>query len=288
MLTLTFLYVVLVIIYVIWIYFGESLINVQRWHQKLLLEYKWEDPKLFFLRTCALSSVLIGTNFRFPPRSLIPKGQLKIYRLLGYTFSRKNQNVGFVSVGEEFTTVTLASTSNLSDVFFSMYNNLIDIEEGCIHEGYYKHSLEIFPNLMKIIHLQPNKNIVLTGHSLGGVLASILGYMLSRYNFKVNVHTFGSPKFANNQLKHFIEKIENLKIVNVVNTADAVTKKPSNWKYTRVGDTIEGRIDTGNDNVNHGIKVYREILLGVEKTKIGKRGHRIDEILGRWFLDILG
>lgn len=124
---------------------------------------------------------------------------------------------------------------------------------------------------------------------MGGALSSIVGFLLCKYySYNIKVYSFASPKFGNKQLKYYIENMKKLKIFNILNEADMVIHKPLNWKYTRIGREIKFRIDTGNDNVNHGIKVYRECVLKTKKSIIPKRGHRIDEILSRWFLDILG
>lgn len=277
------------------LYFGNSLESIQYYHCRIMnywdkevVPLKWGDfsidNSLTLLYLCVLSSVLYsGVSYIKKPYFLD-----KIEVLYGYSFTMKKVRVGYVFRDNDFLVVVLHSTSNLSDVSFSFLNNLISIDDGQIHEGYYIRTLEFFPNLLEILSKYSDiKKVFLTGHSLGGACSSILGYLLSKYfNYMICVYTFGSPKFGNNQLKDKIEKIEKMKIWNIVNTADKIPNKPSNWKYVRIGKEIKYRLDTGNDNVNHGIRVYKEILC--KKSTIKKRKHRFDEILSRVFLDLLG
>jgi hypothetical protein len=248
-----------------------------------------KDESLYLLKASVLSSVFYSTDYKVSV-TFVPKEFECIYKLEGLSYTHNKQNVGYVAKYGKNLIISLVSTSNISDVMFSMNNNLVNIDDGQIHEGYYIHTLEILPNLMKVLSIYPNiKCVYLSGHSMGGVLSSIIGYILNkRYNYKVKVYTYGSPKFGNKQLKYYIENRKNIKIFNVINKADMVPNKPTNKKYEIIGEVISRWIDTGNDNVNHGLKVYREIVLEKTKSDILRREHRFDEILSRWFLDILG
>lgn len=56
------------------------------------------------------------------------------------------------------------------------------------------------------LNLTPN-NVVLSGHSLGGVLAHMMGiHLAEKYNdFNVDVVTFGEPRFGNKALKQWVK-----------------------------------------------------------------------------------
>lgn len=298
MISLIILYIGFILIYCLILYFGNSLEQVQYFHCKIM--DNWEGIKdlslcwdlkyskqnaLSLLYLCVLGSVLYsGVSFIKKP-SFVEDIEI----MYGYSFSMKKSKIGYILNNSDFLVIVLFSTSNLSDVLFSLMNTLIDIDDGQIHEGYYMHTIEFLPNILECLSkYEHKKKIYVTGHSLGGSLGSVLGYLLSKFfNYSVCVYTFGSPKFGNNQLKFKIESMKNIVIWNTINEADKIPEKPNNWKYTRIGKTVKRRVDTGNDNVNHGIKVYKEIVEESE-TKIKKRKHRFDEILSRVFLDILG
>ena len=74
-------------------------------------------------------------------------------------------------------------------------DNMID---GCsVHGGYYDASQvakdEVEPILAKAQEENPDYQIVSTGHSLGGVLAAIVGTMLRNDGYNVDLVTFGQP-----------------------------------------------------------------------------------------------
>ena len=290
------IYICFIILISLLLYFGNSLESIQYYHcrimncwDKKVVPLKWVDNfnvdnSFTLLYLCVLSSVLYSGVFYIKKPDFLDKIEV----LYGYSFTMKKTRVGYMFRHNDFLVIVLCSTSNLSDVSFSFLNNLISIDDGQIHEGYYIHTLEFFPNVLEILSKYSDvKKIFLTGHSLGGACSSILGYLLSKYfNYRTCVYAFGSPKFGNIQLKYKIEQLERMSIWNILNTADKIPDKPSNWKYTRIGKEIKFRLDTGNDNVNHGIRAYKEMLDG--KCTIKKRKHRFDEILSRVFLDLLG
>ena len=47
--------------------------------------------------------------------------------------------------------LSIKSTSNLDDIFVSSDTSLIDIDDGEIHRGYYTQSVELLPNIYKIL-----------------------------------------------------------------------------------------------------------------------------------------
>ena len=303
MISLFIIYITIVIFSVIWIKFGESLESVQYYHHKLIsLEWNnyvpsFEDmdysnkESLTLLRCCVLSGIIYSKKDNYIPKSLLLPFFQKIYKLIGLSYTRKLQTVGYVAKCKDYLIISLVSTANLNDVLVSTDNKLTDIIEGQIHKGYYIHTLELIPSILKILSLYPNiKKLYITGHSMGGALSSIVGYFINK-NFSdyfIKVYTYASPKYGNKQLKYYLEKRKNIVFFNTINESDMVIYKPLHWKYTRIGKEINHKIDTGNDNVNHGIKVYRECVLKKEKSEIPKRPHRMDEIISRWFLDILG
>ncbi len=184
-------------------------------------------------------------------------------------------------------TISLRGTSNLQDILVSMDTTFTHVPDGKIHQGYYNKAVEI----MNVLSA-PKGGVNLCGHSMGGALASILGYLLHKQNpkLKIFVCTFGSPMYGDANLKDYLSKQKNIKITNYINTADPVVYKPTtltNEKYKRIGKVIKWRVDSGNDNVNHNIRSYRACVLELKETRC-KRTHRFDEILSRFFLDLLG
>ena len=96
---------------------------------------------------------------------------------------------------------------------------------GRVHKGFFKAYQSIEDPLIEALsHLQENKTLIITGHSLGGALATIAARELeSRYNISA-CYTFGAPRVGD---EVWCGKIKT-KIYRVVNAADPVTMLPPN------------------------------------------------------------
>jgi triacylglycerol lipase len=304
-----FIYILIVVFTCIWINFSRSFEDLQ-YYTTNLMYYDWPDnilysDKLFtynveksllLLKCCVMSSVMYSNEFNFNTfvKKENQKNKLyfrKTYKLDGLSFSRTKQNVGYVAICEDFIIISFKSTSNVNDLLVSSNVDTTDIDDGEIHKGYYNQSIEIIHTIYEILYEHNTiKKIYITGHSMGGTISSIVGYLISKNlkEYKICVYNYAALKFGNRMLKHNIEKMTNFKIFNIINKSDLVVQKPLSNKYLRIGECINFRIDTGNDNVNHGIKVYRECILKVNDVNLIKRSPFFTENLFRLVLNFVG
>ena len=85
-------------------------------------------------------------------------------------------------------------------------------------------------------------DIYITGHSLGGALATLFGYFVSKdmpeYQFKVV--SFGSPRVGNHAFRYNFDQCKNLKHYRITNRRDVITSVPM-YKYKHTGITIHLR-----------------------------------------------
>jgi hypothetical protein len=87
-----------------------------------------------------------------------------------------------------------------SDNTSNWVNNLdflqtsIDQEGFKLHKGFYESYLSIKDQIISNLQTKKPKSIRLTGHSLGGALAQITAYFLTKSGYKISsVYTFGAP-----------------------------------------------------------------------------------------------
>lgn len=269
----------IIILYIIWISFGDSLKNVQYYCTKYLyLDYgDGSNNYLNALKWCTLNCILFSNRHFF--EYLIPDAKI-LYDETGIP-------AGFYQRNGTRLVISFVSTANLEHVKIATRNSVNYLG---FHTGYYERT----ENLMKkyIYDLENINEIILCGHSMAGAMAGIASYLLSyRYPFvNLQVYAFGSPKFCTDEPNWK----SNVQYFDFTNSADPVTYKPLDIQYIRMnsskvdGEFVSRHLDTGNDNVNHSIKVYREVALKQDKTEFPRRPHRADEILSRWFLDMLG
>ena len=100
-----------------------------------------------------------------------------------------------------------------------------------VHSGYYW-AFEDVRDEIDFVHERiyknyPDRNILVTGHSLGGALATICGaHFAQTYPEKqVKVVNFGSPRVGNRAFKNYIEKeATNLQHTRIINHRDIVPR----------------------------------------------------------------
>lgn len=275
------LYICFIFIITLILYFGKSLHNVQVQYQKLIYCKDYFEPEqnftLFLLGNCILSSIA-RTEKNYIPLSL----PLKIYKLYGKDFIGNKITAGTLVKYKKKYIISLAGTSSIPDVLTSMDLKLIDVIEGRFHKGYFERVLDLWPQVFHIINQKKITKLYLTGHSMGGALVSILSYFIETCfkHIQCIVITFGTPKYCTSF------NLNQTKVYNYLNEADPVILKPLG-SLTRFGKSYMFKIDTGNDNINHSIKTYKNIVLRNNKIQ-HKRSRRFHEIISRIVLDLFG
>lgn len=81
--------------------------------------------------------------------------------------------------------------------------------DGCqVHSGFHEAFLEGFPTVLAAFTAlkaeNPDYKAAVTGHSLGGAIATITATELRRLGNKVNLYTYGSPRVGNGAMAAFI------------------------------------------------------------------------------------
>lgn len=151
----------------------------------------------------------------------------------------------------------------ISDIDYSQTNYMGTKMK--VHRGFYK----IFQNVKKQIKdelnkLEPDK-IFITGHSLGGAIATLLAPEMINKNCETYVYCFGTPKVGDAAFADFIN--QNCNVFNIVNQSDVVPTIPpsvcANFKnkeelyfYSNCGDQIVFDDNWSSLKNNHRMPVY--------------------------------
>lgn len=146
-----------------------------------------------------------------------------------------------------------------------------------IHNGFLNVYDRIYKQLFSTIeHLTSlpgsNYSICVTGHSLGGSVASIVGAELRQRGYSnIIVYTFGTPRTGNPTYAGFIEKLDGLEMYSVLNTEDSVAQaimavSPNNrqhdspYFYSFCGNDIYFSNNWYSTYYNHSIVMYIDAL----------------------------
>lgn len=116
---------------------------------------------------------------------------------------------------------------------------LVNIHSGFLTQltsnGVYQ---DLVSTVTKLIEEYPDYEICVTGHSLGGALSTLFGFMISHVtDNKVTVISFASPRVGDWQWKKAFESKSNLYHYRFTNARDAITAVPM-INYYHVGNNI--------------------------------------------------
>ncbi|RDA91339.1 hypothetical protein CP533_0016 [Ophiocordyceps camponoti-saundersi (nom. inval.)] len=114
--------------------------------------------------------------------------------------------------------------------------------EGCLaHKGFYSALLLLEEKLVSSVRAelmkagQENYRVVVTGHSLGGAIATLAGIHLRNQNISCDIYTYGAPLVGNWELANHISSQDGF-TGRITNGQDVVTAIPQiswspRWTY---------------------------------------------------------
>jgi len=148
---------------------------------------------------------------------------------------------------------------------------------GLVHAGFLSIYSSVRNELLTILKaVDSKKKLCITGHSLGGALATLLGFDLALQKIfpSLSVYTFGMPKIGNREFKHKYDECvyNSFRIANLYDVVPllppySIEYKPLHiqFEYVQVKHGKTFAVSTGSMVKNHKIEAYFE---GLEKMKI--------------------
>ena len=140
------------------------------------------------------------------------------------------------------------------------------LDGAYLHRGFKDAATWIFEDIKRDYRLE--KTIYLTGHSLGGAVAQIIGLWLHNAGYHVQIYTFGSPKvsttFFGNRPIHYRVLVRNDPVPFVppypfLHSGISIDVETLNWEEG--GEANRGSFGE-IDGRDHSIKEYLKILKG--------------------------
>jgi hypothetical protein len=129
--------------------------------------------------------------------------------------------------------IAFRGTESCTDWFVNMmrYRRRFHCIRGAlVHSGFLLQHMAMWDEIIK--HLSPYmdryNNILVTGHSLGGALATLFSarFACLHPELSVSCYTFGTPRVGNIKFVEGMQMLNNLSILRVNNVNDVVTWVP--------------------------------------------------------------
>ena len=164
------------------------------------------------------------------------KGELAIY---GYNTKYKMNFIGFRGSSNIKNWIT-----NIQFDIIYPYGESIGIEKG-FYNLFCSLKNDIYNDINLLVDKNNNNNIIITGHSLGGAISTLLSFDVLYNNLPYNVYliTFGSPRVGN---KNFVEYFNKYKIYSkrITHYYDIVPHLPQSFlNYQHIPNEIWYNLD---------------------------------------------
>lgn len=161
----------------------------------------------------------------------IPQGLTALGLTLKKTGSVSGTEVQyFVAVDSrrEHQIISVRGTANPENVIVDARFIFVDVDSLGIkvHKGFAEASKEVLKDLLKdnADTLDKNKPVIVTGHSLGGAVAVLLGMHLQEMGYNIDsIYTYGQPKVTD---RHGANKFKSIPLIRYANKKDIVPLVP--------------------------------------------------------------
>jgi triacylglycerol lipase len=158
-----------------------------------------------------------------------------------YFFDKRNTQA-FIAANNEFIVISFRGTEprNLKDWMNNTRISLILGYGGSVHRGFSEALDDVWDEIVTLLpQFQDKKQpIFLTGHSMGGALATMTAVRLGEkyYQHIQGIYTFGCPRMGDGKFVENYDKIFNDRTFRMVNHRDIVTRlAPRSFGYQHVG-----------------------------------------------------
>jgi acetyl esterase/lipase len=158
---------------------------------------------------------------------------------------------GFVGVQSKVAVVALRGTQSIGNALTDANTVLVEHPDypGRVHGGFSDAADDVYPAVRALLQIMAGtRPILVTGHSLGGAMATLVSHRLAQDGFDVAaVYTYGSPRPSD---QRFADAY-NMPNYRHVHDNDLVPHLPLRWCYKHVGDlkffTRDGQLIQEND-----------------------------------------
>ena len=153
-------------------------------------------------------------------------------------YNSDKNTFGFVAYNPKINAIVVAFRGSTSDIK-DWITNLDSIRtqfpycENCsVHQGFYKATSEVaelsWMMLQQLMNVYFYSQVIVTGHSLGGALATLFSIYALDLVGDLTVYTFGQPRVGNsNFAAYYLSRLPDT--FRVVNYADIVVHSPPQW-----------------------------------------------------------
>lgn len=216
-------------------------------------DFSWEAAL-----SCALAS-----NLAYSDNSEMQKVSKNVWKFNSCTVFDSGGTRGFVAISDDCILLSFKGTTSVSDWLGNLNITSTTKDYGIVHSGFSNALTDVQALLEAILSSQGDRSLIVTGHSLGGALATLAAAEWADKFDVTSVYTYGQPAVGRGNFQNFMSQNYGEQFFRFVNDSDIVTTVPPNFSH--VGKLIhfdanggfktnelnfESAVDNGNDMMN--------------------------------------
>ncbi|MEM8669338.1 MAG: trypsin-like peptidase domain-containing protein [Planctomycetota bacterium] len=204
----------------------------------------------------AALSTALGSHLAYDEKSEVESTARNLWEFETCEFIRADNTECFVAATEDVVLVGFRGTE-----FFSVADWLTDLNAlstsqpyGRVHRGFLAGFRLVDSQLRSLMDSLTGRPVVLTGHSLGGALATIAAAEWHGQYRISSIYTYGQPGVGKRSFHSFIQKHYANRFFRFVNDDDIVPKVPPTYRHVGrlfhfgpSGSLMDGRESIGNE-----------------------------------------
>ena len=138
----------------------------------------------------------------------------------------------------EYFLLTFRGTRENVDWLTNLDAEMVQFSEGVgrVHAGFYRAFISVKAIVDKVVKdMNPDKPILICGHSLGGALSNLVAaYLRKKGHSKIMIYTFGSPLVGDSDFSYHFSKVEPIISYRFVHNQDLIPMIPPPHSHLRI------------------------------------------------------
>jgi pimeloyl-ACP methyl ester carboxylesterase len=202
----------------------------------------------------AALSLVLASKLVYSDSATVKSTATDLWKLDRCEFFDIDDTQCFVAISPDVVLISFRGTESTGDWIANLNTFSMTRPYGIVHRGFYSQFLAVFGTLEQMLLQFPGRKVLLTGHSLGGALATIAAAEW-RDRFPIaGVYTYGQPAVGRGDFQAVMADHYDRKFFRFVNNNDIVPRVPPNFSH--VGKLIHfdrsGNVDSMLESIASG------------------------------------